>query len=388
MKLKTKVCIAGLMMAAMCGAASAQSLELWAVASAGTAYVVAVAPLSTTGEFVTAILNGNNDLEAIAWKNNTNTRSITRLGSWTGGPLGGSVMFGPDLAVAGISNNRFVTAEINDGGFLELTSFQVNSNGTITLLGNTDTSSVVDTVAITALDAQRVVTVTTDTTQATVTTWIVNSNGSVTAQATPAILQIPSSSVAVAAMSSTQIVVAQNNGNNPHTGMLNVLTLTSLSVASNGALAQESVLYSAQYGNATGPPRMSVASLGGGALAVDCMDDGGYPILNFWNISASGLITLLSSSQNYDNPATTLSVANMGGYAFTIDNAEATPNLYETAVWGQSQGTYQMLAGSTVGGCTNYCYWGTAAAAALEGEVATATTGSSTLFVEVWLFLP
>src|SRR5690349_559982 len=112
MKLKTTVCLAGWMLTAMSGAASAQSLELWAVATAGTAYVVAVAPLSTTGTFVTALMNGNEDLEVIAWQNNTNIRSITRLGSWTGGPLGGSVSYGPDLAVAGVSNNRFVTAEI------------------------------------------------------------------------------------------------------------------------------------------------------------------------------------------------------------------------------------------------------------------------------------
>jgi len=148
---------------------------------------VAVAPLSTTGEFVTAVQDGNNDLDVIAWRNNTNTRSITRLASFTAGALGvPSAQFAAQyVAVTGIGNNRFVIAPMSTSGLLQLTTFQLNSNGSISQLGTATGAFPITVLAITQLDSQRVVTVTANGLyNATVTTWLVNSNGSISQQAT------------------------------------------------------------------------------------------------------------------------------------------------------------------------------------------------------------
>ncbi|HXM45451.1 MAG TPA: hypothetical protein VN924_29710 [Bryobacteraceae bacterium] len=70
---------AGFLIAQCAGIASAQSLELFDSASAGTTFAVSVAALTGPGQFVTAIKNSNNDLEVIAWQNNTDNRTISRL---------------------------------------------------------------------------------------------------------------------------------------------------------------------------------------------------------------------------------------------------------------------------------------------------------------------
>jgi len=90
-----------------------------------------------------AILNGNDDLEVIAWQSNANAQHRA-VGQLVRRPAGWIGHVWPNLAVAGISNNCFVTAEINGARFLELTLFQVNSNGSVMLLGNAETSQKVN----------------------------------------------------------------------------------------------------------------------------------------------------------------------------------------------------------------------------------------------------
>ncbi|MGA2132947.1 MAG: hypothetical protein ABSH50_11690 [Bryobacteraceae bacterium] len=369
--------------AAVC--APAQTLQVFDSASAGTAAFPSVAALTTSGQFVTAIENSNLDLEVIAWQNNTASRSISRLGSLSAGKLGAGN--GPNVAVAGVSNDRFVVALINANGNLELILYAVNPNTTITRLDSVSESLPINGLAITALDSQRVVTVATDSASATVTTWIVNSNNTLSAQAIPWVLYSTGYSVAVAAMSSSQIAVAQDNGVNAD-GAPNQLSLSTFSVDSMGDLLELSAYFLDQNGyvcgNDDGPfCALSIASLGGGNLAVDSQDDSGTPTVSLWNISASGLITAVASGQEA-NSASAVAVVNMQGMAFTIDDSDN----YLVSLWGGTQGiNYDVVTTALPGGCVGYC--NVAAASLPGGEVVTATiTGNNfDLTVSVWLLL-
>jgi len=195
----------------------------------------------------------------------------------------------------------------------------------------------------------------------------------------------------VVASNSSQILVVQANGNRPCDPNCtnNQLTLTSLSVASNGALLQQDTYLSGQYG--TDLTVLSPASLGGGNVAVYAPDDNGSPNINLWSVNSSGTITKLGTSRVSTTYARLPCRSRTWvDWHLAIDNAELTPNLYEVLLWGGTLGSgYQILANSTVGGCLDYGQNGNAAAASLEAEIVRATAGvDGGLSVEVWLYLP
>jgi hypothetical protein len=89
---------------------------------------------STLRFIITAVKNGSGNLEVISWRLNTDN-SITRMGTFTGGAVGELAITTFQLTTtAGIGG--FVTATTDSGGNLVVTSWKVLSDGTIQQLAS------------------------------------------------------------------------------------------------------------------------------------------------------------------------------------------------------------------------------------------------------------
>lgn len=367
------------LLAAAAVPASASSVRLSYGATAGVIGSVAVAPLSTPNQFVTAVQNSVGDLEAIAWFNNTATSQVQRLGTFT---AGGIQSFGllPALGVAGISNNRFVTAVINSGGFLELIVCTVEPAGNITRQGSVTVGVAISALAVTALDGEHVVTVTTnfdvgDTITETAAIWAVDSNGNITSAEPSWSIDNPGAWVAVAAMDSSQVIVAQSYIEGSPFGPFYMTSW----VVTPSVYGQEA-LYNTVYNLS-----FQMVSLGNGNFAIASAPN--RLVVALWSFSSIGVM-----SQTWANSSlpieSALGLANVGGLPFTLSDSSPFVSgtaMLEANVWYGSQPIATAVDEAIVCSDDSPCLAAAAGLSATQVATATASFGGD-LHVDIWTF--
>ena len=101
----------------------------FARASAGEVGAIAAGVFSS-GELLTAVRNGSDNLELIHWHPDAANRALTREKDWDSGTQAGEV---GEIALA-MMGLRCVTAVQNANGYLLLIPWELNSDGTLSRL--------------------------------------------------------------------------------------------------------------------------------------------------------------------------------------------------------------------------------------------------------------
>lgn len=258
--------------------AAAQNWALAPVygASAGVIGQLAMTTLRTN-VVVTAVTNTSNDLEVIAW-NDTGTK-LARTGSAVSDevfPLWG-------VAITALDANRVVTAAANwNTSDLELTIWKVSSTGTVSKQGKVATGGLVTGVSIATLDSGRVVTAVQNSKgNLTLRVWKITSAGVITSEGGFTV-NTPASSIAIVGLNASQMVTAFRNGK----GNLELIAwsingsgnVTRQGTATEGAVAKVTVVYWA-------PSIITAVETEKAGLAIET-----------WSIDASGNLATLTGS--------------------------------------------------------------------------------------------
>jgi len=365
--------------------AMASSLKLSYGATAGLVQQLSVAALTTPNWFVTGVENAGNNLEVIAWNNNTAASQVQRMGSSTAGTISA-------VALAPLASDRFVAAVNNGDGFLELIVYAVDGDGNITRQGSTVVAFTIDTLAISALDGSHVVTVTSNvyslllTPTETATVWAVDANGNLSMVGSPVTMPNPSPAVAVAGVSSTQFTVAQcgqdiDQNNYP-------LILSSWAVGTT-VWGQELV----NAGNLC-TDAMQMVSLNDGDFALAFQDLATQELnYGFWIINSVG--SMYQAGGNDSIPMNwTLAVANLGGLAFTMSDsapAGAGSTSLEGNVWYYSTNRGEAADKAFTCGPVGLCPVSAAGLSSTQIAVASAPfvgAPEGNLHVDIWTYAP
>ncbi len=135
------------------------------------------ATVTVAGKIITAVKTGSNKLKLISWRKNSNG-SYTRLGD--SGSQAGTV--GKIAATSFFGGNKLATAVMTSSGNLKIITWRVNSNGSITRLGDSGSQAgAVSSLSVAAMSNELLVTAVRDGGgNVKMITWRVNANGSLT----------------------------------------------------------------------------------------------------------------------------------------------------------------------------------------------------------------
>jgi len=87
--------------------------------------------------FVTAVINSTGNLEVIAWYANLNSKQLVRQGTWYAGPASAVAISSPFALGAGVSG-VFTTATIDANSYLDIIYWQLQPNGAISKVAETE----------------------------------------------------------------------------------------------------------------------------------------------------------------------------------------------------------------------------------------------------------
>jgi hypothetical protein len=88
-------------------------------------------------QFVTAVINSTGNLEVIAWHANLTSKQLVRQGTWYAGPASAVAISSPFALGVGVSG-AFTTATIDANSYLDIMYWQLQPNGTISLISETE----------------------------------------------------------------------------------------------------------------------------------------------------------------------------------------------------------------------------------------------------------
>jgi hypothetical protein len=150
------------------------------------------------------VRNGGNNVELIAWES-TGT-ALTRKGSATGPATSN----GP-MATVALSSSQVITATETDNGILQLTSWSVSSTGAVTL-GSSTIAQNAQVLSMAKLDPSHVIVAFADLGGGLeLSLFSVSTNGTITYETTQIALTA-ANMTGIAAISSSQVVTAFQNG--------------------------------------------------------------------------------------------------------------------------------------------------------------------------------
>lgn len=135
------------------------------------------ATVEVAGKVVTAVKTSSNKLKLISWRKNSNG-SFTRLGD--SGNQAGTV--GKIAATSFFGGNKLATAVMTSSGSLRIITWRVNTNGSITRLGDSgNQAGAVTSLSVAAMSNDLLVTAVRDSGgNVKMIAWSVNANGSLT----------------------------------------------------------------------------------------------------------------------------------------------------------------------------------------------------------------